>query len=173
MNKMISIFFICLFSPGVYAHAVLVKNTAESGAYFKATIRVSHGCNGSDTTKVVVEIPEGLQAAKPQAKPGWQVVTKIRQLQKPFTLHGKTFTEGVYKIIWEGGLLSNEHFDEFSFLTKIGLAPQDIYLPVKQECVNGEVLYWSQIPEAGKNPHDYISPAPKLTITEEHQHSSH
>lgn len=173
MNKLISTIFICLFSASVHAHAVLDKNTAESGSYFKATIRVSHGCNGSDTNKVIIEIPEGLQTAKPQAKPGWQIKTKKRQLEKPVILHGKTFAEGVYKIIWEGGLLSNEHFDEFSFVTKIGLEPQEIYLPVKQECVNGEEIYWSEIPEAGKTPHDYISPAPKLTITEEHQHSSH
>lgn len=173
MNKLISIIFICLFSSSVFGHAVLETDTAESGSYFKATIRVSHGCNGAATNKVIIEIPEGLQTARPQPKAGWQVETQKRQLEKPFTLHGKTFTEGVYKIIWQGGPLSNDHFDEFSFMSKIGLEPQEIYLPVKQECVNGEELYWNEMPEAGKSPHDYNSPAPKLTITEGHQHRSH
>lgn len=158
--------FIMLFSSSVYAHAVLDNKIAESGSYFKATIRIGHGCDGAATNKVIVEIPEGLLIAKPQPKVGWKLEIKKRKLDKPFLLHGKKIIEDVYKIIWQGGILNNEHFDEFSFVVKIGATPQDLYIPVKQECVNDKERYWHEIPEKGKKTYDYKSPAPKLTIIE-------
>ena len=162
-----------LTAGNVHAHAVLENKTALSGSYFKATIRISHGCHGAAINKVTVEIPDGLRLAKPQPKAGWQLKINKQKLAEPFSSHGKTITEDVGKLVWEGGPLENGYFDEFSFMVKVAAEPQMLYIPVKQECVDGTSIYWHEVPEAGKNWHDYETPAPELRIIESEQSHHH
>lgn len=161
-----------LTASNVYAHAVLENKTAQNGSYFKATIRIGHGCEGAAINRITVEIPDGLRLAKPQPKPGWKIQIDKQKLDEPFTSHGKTITEDVAKLIWEGGPLDNGYFDEFSFMVKVAAEPQILYVPVKQECVDGTSIYWHQVPEAGTNWHDYETPAPELRVIDG-KHSHH
>ena len=40
----------------------------------------AHGCNGTATKQVIVQIPEGVTAVKPQMIPNWRVTTGMRPL---------------------------------------------------------------------------------------------
>jgi len=41
------------------SHVVLEDAAAASGASYRATFKVGHGCDGSATTGIKVQIPEG------------------------------------------------------------------------------------------------------------------
>ena len=54
-----SLFLLCT-APAM-AHIVAAPDSAKSGAWFRTDLRVSHGCNGSDTTKITVTVPPEIE----------------------------------------------------------------------------------------------------------------
>lgn len=80
------------------AHVTIQERSAVQGAYHRAAFKVGHGCEGSPTVKVVIDLPEGLVGAKPMPKAGWQITTEIRPLAKPYDSHGKAVTERVARV---------------------------------------------------------------------------
>ena len=85
-------------APMASAHIVFEQKQAPAGSYYKGTLLVGHGCNGSATRAVTVTIPDGVQGVHPQPKPGWQLEIKRAKLAKPYTSHGKTIDEDVHTI---------------------------------------------------------------------------
>ena len=75
--------------------------------------------------------------------------------------------EGVTEVAWTGGELPDAWYDEFVFRGRLaGFAPGTVvYFPVVQECPDGAVHRWIEIPAAGKCADDYEEPAPGVTIT--------
>lgn len=154
------------------AHAVLAQKEAPIGSSYKAVIQIGHGCEGSATVKIRVRVPEGLIAAKPQPKPGWNLEIISGKYDKAYPYyHGATLSEGVKEIVWSGGPLPDAWYDEFTF---VGLLSGDLtpgttlWFPVVQECEKG-VNRWIEIPEAGKTSHDYEHPAPGLKLLPKQQ----
>ena len=171
MEKILSILLMSV--PLVaFSHATLEQKSVETGSYYKGVIGVGHGCQGSTTTSITIEIPEGVQRAKPMPKPGWSVEVMKAKLDTPYTAYGKEYKEDVHQIIWSGGELLDQHFEEFSFRAKISASPQTLYFPTRQKCVSGEI-YWHEIPAADKNPHDYKTPAPTLNVIEKSDGQHH
>ena len=54
------------------AHVTLEHREATIGSSYKAVFVVPHGCAGSATVKVRVQIPDGVIAVKPMPKAGWK-----------------------------------------------------------------------------------------------------
>ncbi len=157
--------------PLAQAHVHLQTPTATIGSSYKAILEVGHGCDGSDTTRIRVQIPEGVVAVKPQLKAGWQIETKDGAYAQPETLHGAKIDHGVREISWTG-LLPEAFYDEFSFVGTIAssLKPgQTLYFPVVQECKNG-VSRW--IDTTGKAGVSNPAPSVKLEKAQGH-HGAH
>lgn len=151
--------------PEALAHVTLEQAQAPAGSFYKAVLRVGHGCDGSPTVRIRIRIPEGVRQAKPMPKPGWELSTIIEKLPEPYDWYGTTITEDVREIVWSGGNLPDAFYDEFVFRAK--LPDQDglvLSFPVVQECAQG-VHRWIEIPEPGKTADDYEEPAPQLTLT--------
>jgi uncharacterized protein YcnI len=152
------------------AHVTLEVPEAAAGSYYKAVFRVSHGCEGSPTVALRVEIPEGVASAKPQPKPGWQVATSKRKLAQPVDLgHGRSATEVVREVAWTGGPLLNDQYDEFVVQLRLPATPgQTLYFPVVQGCERGEHR-WTETEQAGSGGHAHHRgeghPAPRLRLT--------
>jgi uncharacterized protein YcnI len=146
------------------AHAVLERGEAPADSYYKATIGIAHGCEGTATLRVRVRIPEGVVSVKPRPKPGWELSVQKEKLPKPIDAgHGRMITEEVAEVTWTGRLL-NEHFDEFVLQVKLPNQPgETLYFATVQECEKG-VHRWIEIPAAGKSPRDYKEPAPALKL---------
>ena len=72
------------------------------------------------------------------------------------------------EIAWTGGDLPDEWYDEFVFRGQLAGAKPGIvvYFPVVQECTDGAVHRWIEIPEPGRSADDYEEPAPGVTIVE-------
>jgi uncharacterized protein YcnI len=150
-------------APVASAHIVFEQKQAPAGSYFKGTLLVGHGCNGSATRAVTVTVPEGVQGAHPQPKPGWQLDIKRAKLAKPYASHGKTIDEDVRTIRWYGNTLADEQFDEFRMLMKLPEQGGKLYFPVLQECENGK-SEWTQIPADGQTTRDLKTPAAELEV---------
>ena len=103
---------------------------------------------------------------KPQPKPGWELTTVRGKLPTPVAGdHGTQITEGVREIVWSGGRLLDEHYDEFAFRGQLPNRPGAIvHVPVVQECEKG-VERWIEIPAAGQKADDLRFPAPSLRLT--------
>jgi uncharacterized protein YcnI len=148
------------------AHITLANKQTAAGTGYLATFKVPHGCAGSATTAIRIQIPAGVYGVKPMPKAGWKLEVKTGKYAEPFTNKGQTLTEGVTEVSWTGGNLPDAYYDEFTLSTSLAdsLAKNStIYFPVVQECEKG-VDRWIEIPAAGKVADDYANPAPGLKI---------
>ena len=153
------------------AHISLETKQAAIGSSYKAVFAVPHGCKGSPTTRIRVQIPEGVIAVKPMPKAGWNVEAITGKYTAEYDYHGTKLSEGVKEVVWSGGKLPDHNYDEFvisTFLTA-GLKPDStLYFPVVQECEQG-ISRWIDIPaegQAGQTGHDQgsKSPAPGVRL---------
>ncbi len=157
-----------LASPAL-AHVSLEQKEARVGATYKAVLRVPHGCGDQATHTLRVQIPEGFINVKPMPKAGWTLETIRGAYENSYDYYGSPMAEGVKEIVWSGGNLLNEHYDEFVFRgTFAGTleADQSFYFPTVQECENGEEAWIEQTDD-----HDAPKPAPGLKLLPaDHQH---
>jgi uncharacterized protein YcnI len=148
------------------AHVTLEQREAALGSTYKATFRVPHGCAGSPMTTLRVRIPEGFVNVKPMPKPGWTLEIVKGPYKTPIRLEHGELKEGAVEIVWRGGKLLDEHYDEFVMrgtLVKDLKPGTMLYFPAVQECEKG-VERWIDIPADGKSADDYPSPAPGLKL---------
>jgi uncharacterized protein YcnI len=153
------------------AHVALKSAEAPAGSTYEAVLGVGHGCEGSPTVAIRVQIPEGVVGVKPVPKPGWELETRVEAFAEPVEAGHETYTEGVREIVWSGGNLPDEWYDTFAFRGRLPDAEPGtmVYFPVVQECVEG-VSRWIEMPTG--NGEDHGSPAPMVTISagEAHDH---
>jgi periplasmic copper chaperone A len=158
---------LALATSPVSAHVSLETKQATVGASYKAMFAVPHGCAGSPTVKIRVQIPEGVIAVKPMPKAGWSVDVVEGQYSSEYDYHGNKVSSGAKEVGWSGGKLPDHNYDEFvisTFLTD-GLKPNTtLYFPVVQECEKG-VSRWIEIPaEGAAHSHEGKSPAPGVKL---------
>jgi periplasmic copper chaperone A len=156
-----------------FAVALLVVSTASAHVtanpselptgYTYAEFSVSHGCDGSATTKLSIKIPAGVASVKPQDVTGWTIATKQGTLPEPVSIFGDEMTEGVTEVSWTGGPLPDSHMQRFglSFFASESLVGKTVYFPAVQQCEKG-VTRWIEIPVEGEEPPE--EPAPGITF---------
>jgi uncharacterized protein YcnI len=156
-----------LFAQHAWGHATLSPKQATQDSYQRLSFGISHGCEGSPTVDVVVELPESVMGAKPMPKPGWTVETEVRPLSTPYSLHGKEIKQDVRVIRWRGKLI-DAHYDEFVVMSKLWNKTGPIFIPVTQLCEKGR-MDWNQLPDGSGA--RLIYPAPVIEVMPgEHKH---
>ena len=149
-----------------YAHVTLEGRQAAIGTWYKAVFAVPHGCAGSATTKIRVQIPDGVIDVKPMPKPGWNVEVLKGKYAAPYDFHGGKVSEGAKEVVWSGGKLLDDNYDEFvisTYLTATLKPDTVLYFPTVQECEQG-VSRWIDIPADAEHTHDTKSPAPGVKL---------
>jgi uncharacterized protein YcnI len=159
---------VVLVTSPALAHVSLETKQATVGSNYKAVFTVPHGCAGSATIKVRVQIPEGVVGVKPMPKAGWNLETVKGKYAAEYDYHGSKLSEGVKEVAWSGGKLTDDNYDEFVITTYLtdGLKPNStLYFPVVQECEQG-VSRWIDIPkeEGEAHGHDSKTPAPGVKL---------
>jgi uncharacterized protein YcnI len=158
------------------AHVVLSEPKAVAGSYYKAMLRISHGCNGSATNGLVVQVPIGFEGAKPQPKPGWTIATRKAKLAQPYNSHGKTVTDDVVELRWTAAskeaALPDDQFDEFAFMGRLPDKAGPLWVKVLQTCESGQ-NDWSDIPANGTSTRGMKSPAVLLEVQPAPAHEHH
>jgi len=150
------------FVSSASAHIVFAETEAAPNAYYAGFLRVSHGCGGSPTRSIRVEIPDGVNMARPQPKPGWTITIEHAPLPAPIPSEGGAITERVSAITWSGELPADQ-FDQFGLLVRVPNRAGPLYFPVTQTCVEG-VQHWTEIPAPGAAWHSVPHPAPVLNL---------
>lgn len=148
-------------SAPAFAHVTLEVQQSSPGASYKAVMRVPHGCGEEATHTVRIQVPEGFFAVKPMPKAGWKLDIVTGPYEKSYMNYGTEVKEGVKEIVWSGGNLPNEFYDEFIFRGTFAdsLEPGTFYFPSIQECATGEEAW---IDTTGAE--DVSKPAPNLKL---------
>lgn len=163
-------------SPASQAHVVLSEPQAVAGSYYKATLRVGHGCSGSATHAFIVQVPAGFQGAKPQPKAGWVIATRKAKLATPYNSHGKTVTEDVVELRWtaasKDAALPDDQFDEFAFMGRLPDQVGPLWVKTLQTCETGQ-NDWLEVPATGTSTRGLKSPAALLDVQAAPKHEHH
>lgn len=159
---------LCVLATPAFSHSTLEVREAELGSTYKAILRIPHGCGDEATHTVRVQIPEGFFNVKPMPHAGWVLETVAGDYEKTYINHGREVTAGVKEIVWSGGNLPNEWYDEFVFRGTFAPdleAGSTFYFPTIQECANGSERW------LGTGGNSEEKPAPKLTLIEAPSHA--
>lgn len=149
------------FAAPAAAHVTVSPDEAARGGYAVLELRVPHGCDGSPTVAVAVQIPAGVVSVTPEQVAGWEVETTVGRLAEPYESHGETITEGVTSVAWTGGPLPDDQFASFGLSVKLPDDGDEVAFPVVQRCVEGETR-WIDLPTAGAEEPEH--PAPVVTL---------
>jgi uncharacterized protein YcnI len=163
-----------LASHALQAHVSVdtANGPAIAGKSYLVTLNLPHGCSGSDTYKIEVEIPSGFKLSRPvDSEFGAATITK-ETLAVPFVMHGKNYEEDVTKITWEKPeseiKASDTHLYRVSFRSTLPDTPfATAYLKTTQTCKmpdgSTEKLEW--VGTGGHDDHSAtLSPAPAMFI---------
>lgn len=148
------------------AHITLKGKEAAIGTAYDAVFVVPHGCAGSATTRIRVQIPEGVIAVKPMPKPGWNVETIAGKYATAYDYQGSSISEGAKEVVWSGGELPDHAREEFvvsAFLTGALKPDTVLYFPTVQECEQG-ISRWIDVPADPAHLHDSKWPAPGVKL---------
>jgi len=157
---------VSLTATAVSAHATAQNTNAPSGGYGYLDIRVPHGCDGTPTLSVAVQIPDGVVGVKPERKAGWTTTTTKGPIT-PYDSHGTTISEGVVEVVWStNDPLPDDMFEDFGLSVKWPDRPgETLYFPTVQQCPDGGEVAWIEIPAEGQDPHSLDAPAPAVTLS--------
>jgi uncharacterized protein YcnI len=148
------------------AHVTLQGREAAVGSDYTAVFVVPHGCTGSPTIKLRVQIPPGVIATEAKPVAGWNVETVKGKYPATYDYKGAKVSEGITEVDWSGGNLPDKTRQEFEIETHLAdsLKPgSTLYFPAVQECEQG-VSRWIEIPSDGAS-QESRWPAPHVKLT--------
>ncbi|MCW5953346.1 MAG: YcnI family protein [Propionibacteriaceae bacterium] len=152
-----------------WAHVGVSGSSTAAGSSTLLTFAFSHGCGDSPTTRVAIQIPEGINAVAPSVNPGWTVEKVTASLDTPVAdAHGNQANERVSQVVYTAKEPVPDGLRD-AFVLSLTL-PEDaagrtLAFPTVQSCTVGENA-WIELPAEGQDPHDLESPAPTLSVTE-------
>lgn len=136
------------------AHVHVDPGTASAGSTATLGFSFSHGCDGSPTTALAIDIPEGVGNATPLVQGGW-------------TIQRETGADGMpTRIIFTADTPVDDHLKatlSIDVLFDESAAGTSIAFPVTQTCVTGETA-WTQVAAEGEDPHGLDAPAPVVEV---------
>lgn len=150
------------------AHVTVSPGEAPAGTYAVLTVSVPHGCDGSATTEVAIQIPEQTPTVTPSVNPNWDVKKVMVELDEPMVdSHGNELTERVGQVVYTAKTpLPDDLRDAFELSVRMPDTPGDtLAFPTVQTCEEGEHA-WVQLAAEGEDPGDLDEPAPLVTVTE-------
>jgi uncharacterized protein YcnI len=150
------------------AHVTITPSDTSAGAYTVLTVSVGHGCEGSPTTALAIQIPEPILSVTPTLLAGWEVEKKMVQLDEPVDdAHGNSVTERVGQVVYTADQpLADGYRAAMELSLQLPETPgETLTFPVVQSCVQGETG-WTETPAAGQDPEALERPAPAVTITD-------
>ncbi len=145
-------------APAAWGHVTLNPNQVPAGSEARFDLRVPNEEQSADTTKVTVQLPQGLNFTSFQPKPGGtRTVTKVK-LAKPVQSDDGPVTERVATVTWSGGTIAPGEFDEFGFTGKVPDTEGTVLVfPAVQTYSDGAIVRWIGAADSDE-------PAPRVTL---------
>lgn len=143
------VLLLALAAPAAAHVDAVTDEPAEPGAEITLGLNFQHGCAGSPTIAMAVEMPEQVDVAtvEPVADGEWSAQVDGRVVE---------WTDG--RPIPDG----QEHTFEVR-LTLPDTSEETLYFPTIQRCQDGE-YDWIQVPAGDGDPQELEQPAPHLTL---------
>lgn len=159
---------VTLAAGAASAHVTANPSTAEPGSYSKVSFRVPNEEQGTDTTKLEVDLPADHPIASVSVRPvpGWKIKVEKAKLATPLKTDGGELTEAVSKITWSGGKIAPGEFQEFD--VSMGPLPTGVdrlMFKAVQTYSNGDVVNWNQDPGNGGQEPEHPAPTIHLVAT--------
>jgi len=145
---------------GAGGHVSLQPDEAPAKGFVVEDVRVPNEEESANTTKVVVQFPDGFAEVSFQPVPGWNVKTKKTKLAKPITTdEGDKLTEQVSQVTWSGGKIAPGEFQDFPVSVQMpDKAGSSLTFKALQTYDNGKVVRWIGAPDSEE-------PAPQVKVT--------
>jgi periplasmic copper chaperone A len=148
------------------AHVTAAPGEGASDGYTTQTFSVGHGCEGSPTTQLRIQVPPSVATATPIVHPLWDVSTKEGK-KDPVELHGEKITSGVGEIVYTAkDPLPEGRLAQFAVSLKLPAGEEGdvLHFPTVQKCEKG-AHRWIQIPAEGESGEELEEPAPSVVLT--------
>ena len=130
---------VLLTSSPSLGHVRVDPYQTNPGQFSTFVFWLYHGCEDSPTTKLTVQIPDGLAVVTPQVKSGWEISTVSTVYATPINVYGTEVSEGNIGISWFGGAIPASYMDTFVLTAFISSEQsEDLKFLVVQEC-DGDV----------------------------------
>lgn len=158
---------VALSAGAASAHVTVTPSTTAAGSYTVLTFSVGHGCEGSPTTKIAIQMPEAIPSVTPTLNQGWNVRKVSEKLAEPIEdAHGNKLTERISEVVYTAKTpLADGFRDTFELSVQLPEKEGDtVTFPVVQTCQKGQTG-WIETPAEGQDPEELESPAPAFTIT--------
>lgn len=147
------------------AHVTVTPDATGAGAFTVLTFSTAHGCEGSATTKMTIDIPENITSVSPTVNPGWTVEKIDVDLATPIDDgHGNEITTRVGQITYAAMTPLPDGFrDTFALGLQLpaDAEGETLEFPVLQTCEVGETN-WNETTVDGED--EPALPAPFVTI---------
>jgi uncharacterized protein YcnI len=154
-------------STSASAHVSIQEDEVVAGSSTIVTFAFSHGCEGSPTTQVRIQMPESIPAVAPTINANWDVEKVTETLDTPIEgAHGEQITERVSEVVYTARTPVEDGFRdtfELSLTVPEDAVGQTIYFPTIQTCEAGESA-WIEIPAEGQDPEELESAAPGIIV---------
>lgn len=136
------------------AHVHVSPGESPAGESTRLDFGFSHGCDGSPTTALVFDIPEGIDAVTPVLDGAWAIERELGA--------DGIATEVVYTAVTpiEDGVSATVSLEVIFASSAAGT---DVGFPVVQDCADGQTA-WTEIAEEGQDPHELDAPAPVVAV---------
>ncbi|HSV45287.1 MAG TPA: copper chaperone PCu(A)C [Ramlibacter sp.] len=131
------------------AHVSLEQAQAEAGKPYRAVLRVSHGCEGSPTRALSVQLPPGFSQAQPLPRPGWTQAIQGSEVR--------------WTAATPAAALPAAQRGEFVLEGLAPTTPGVAWFKVQQDCLAGS-LSWVQLPASGASTEGLKTPAVPLQL---------
>ena len=149
------------------AHVTATPSTAAAGAFTVVTFSVGHGCEGSPTTRIEIQVPESVLSVTPSRNPFYDVERTIEKLDEPVAdAHGNEVTERTGSIVYTASTpLPDGQRDAFELSFQVPDAEgETLSFPTIQTCRKGETG-WTEVAADGQDAEELENPAPSFLIT--------
>ena len=129
------------------AHVSATATSDAAGSYTVVTFSVPHGCEGSPTQIVTIDIPESIPSVTPSINPLWSVEKVMVPLDEPLEAAegAEPVTERIGQIVYTSttGGLEDGFRDAFELSLRLpdGEAGDTVEFPVTQTCDEGTAVW--------------------------------
>lgn len=149
------------------AHVTITPSTTAAGAYAVLEVGVPHGCQGSSTTGITIQLPDEIVSVTPTRHALWEVEKNLEQLDPSVTdSHGRQITERVASVTYRTDSPLPEGYRDVLELSLLlpDLEGETLVFPTIQTCEQGEAA-WIEVPAEGQDGEALELPAPSFVLT--------
>ncbi|MEZ5090417.1 MAG: YcnI family protein [Micropruina sp.] len=144
----------------------MTASTTTAGSSTVLTFSVPHGCDGSPTVRIAIQIPETITRVNPTRHPLYSVTVTKRTLDQPITDgHGNQITQRDDVIVYLAKTpLPDGQRDAFELALTLPEQPGTLVFLTVQTCLEGQTA-WNQVATRARTPTTSTRSAPTLTVT--------